>query len=341
MLTEASSIVGVIDPQELQETCFSIEQNPHFRMVRNALTQTCNHPIAQNWDAIRSKDFTFSHQISSSFAATDQKISGRCWIFGALNVLRSELKKKLPFQDFEFSQSYLFFYDKAEKANVFLERVIETWEEPLDRPRIRFLLEHPIEDGGDWHIFIDLVKKYGLVPKSAYPENAACDFSPPFNKILTMRLIKDAFLIREGLQSGVSIEAIRDAKAQMLKEIYQILVVHMGAPPTTFDYTHYDTASGMLYEIKNTTPLEFAKECLVDPLDDYVILVHSPRKETPYYTNCQISSSNNMVEGKEFVALNLPIEEIKELAKNTLLADTAVSFAADILNQSLTPPSVT
>jgi bleomycin hydrolase len=327
------SILETINPTELNEACLEIEQDPHFRMVRNVLTQNPNYLVAQNWDAVNSMNFLFSHEISASFKITDQEKSGRCWIFGALNMLRNELCKKIPVRSFEFSQSYLFFHDKAERANLFLEEIIKTWKKPLDSVKVRHLLNCPIHDGGDWNNFVSLVNKYGLVPKSIYPDNDACYFSRPFNEILSTRLTKDAYLLRKLLESGATIEAAREEKQKMLKEIYQILVVHMGSPPSTFDYCYFDKEDN-LYQFKNITPLDFADECLDRPLNDYVALIHSPREETPYYKNFRIISSHFMVGGKDLSALNLPIEELKEITKELILSDHAALFAADILNQA-------
>jgi bleomycin hydrolase len=329
---EASTLER-IDPDELHATCEEIEQTPHFRMMRNVLTQNFNYPIAQNWDAVRSMDFLFSDEISSSFNPSNQKGSGRCWIYAALNMLRCELNKKMAISDFEFSASHLFFYDKVEKANIFLERIIQNWSEPLDSQFIRFLLCHSIDDGGDWSVFVDLVNKYGLVPASVYPENASCHFSPPLNKVLRLKLTKDAHLLRELLAKGATIDYAREVKKELLKQVYQILVVHMGAPPVTFDYSFYDKEK-TLYQFKKLTPLSFAAECIDYPLNEYAVLIHSPRNDTPYYTNYLISNSGYMVGGTDRIGLNIPIEELKKITKEMLLADHAVCFSADIASQS-------
>lgn len=328
-----ASISLAIDPVELHDTCQQIEKDPHFHMVRNVCTQNSAHAVAKNWDCIRGFAHHFSHEVSSTYSATDQKKSGRCWIFGALNVLRRDVNKKLNVLDFEFSQSYLFFYDKIEKANCFLENIIDTHEESLDSPTIRSLLFHIAEDGGAWHNVVDLIKKYGLVPKSVYPENEACLSSAQLNKVLSIKLTKDAEILRNMLNDGCSLDAARQEKHKMVKEICQILVVHMGAPPRAFDFTYYDKDK-KFHVIKDLTPLSFVDVCLETPLDDYVSLSHSPRSVTPYYSNLCLPYSNNLVEGAKYTFLNIPIDLMKQITKDSLLGDTPVSFAADISSQT-------
>lgn len=327
-----AAISCAIDPIELHEACKEIEQDPHFHMVRNVLTQHPNHPAAKNWDCIRRDNFHFSNEVSATFPASNQKQSGRCWIFGSLNVLRCELGKKIGVKDFEFSQSYLFFHDKIEKANLFLERIIDTYKEPINSPIVRHILGRIAEDGGSWHVVVDLVNKYGLVPKSIYPDNEACNISLQMNNILQLILLKDAEIIRDHLARGDDVESVRAEKQKMMREIYQILVAHMGAPPTSFDFSYYDKEE-KLHVIKNLTPKSFVAQFLEIPLEDYVYLVNSPRSNTPYYSNVRVANSNCMVGGREYKALNVPIEELKEVAKTVLLADHALSFAADAKSQ--------
>lgn len=328
-----AAIAGAIDPAELHEACQKIEQDPHFHMVRNVLTQNPNHPVAKNWDCVKRANFHFSHEISTDFPATNQKQSGRCWIFGSLNVLRSDIGKKIAAKDFELSQSYLFFHDKIEKANTFLEKIIDTYREPVDSPIVRHILSRIVEDGGHWHNVADLVKKYGLVPKSVYPENEACNLSLQLNKILQMILTKDAEILRNQLQNGYDIDYVREEKQKMVRELYQILVAHMGAPPTSFDFSYYDKDK-KFHVVKNLTPKKFADEYLNTSMEDYVYILNCPRADTPYYSNIRITYTNNMFEGREYTALNLPIEDIKMIAKEAILADYPLAFAADILSQA-------
>ncbi len=328
-----ASDLKVIDPDELREACLQIEEDPYFRTIRNILSQNPVDQVAKNWDSVIGAEFSFSHEVEPSFTATSQNMTGRCWLFAGLNVLRTYLGQKRSVSDFEFSQSYLFFYDKIEKSNFFLERIIETHQEPLDSDVVRQLLYCTTPDGGDWHNLVNLIDKYGLVPKSVYPENEACYYSAAFNDILRKKLLRDAEILRDLLNTGSSAEIVREEKQKMLSEVYQILVLHMGTPPTEFDCAYYDKDKEFhLY--KNVTPYTFAEECIDESLNEYITLVHSPRLETPYYTKYRVPLSSRMVGGEDHISLNLPMDELKEIAKTMLIEGHPVYFTVDMSSQA-------
>lgn len=323
----------VVEPDELLHKCKKIEEDPYFHMVRNALSQTSPHQVGQNWDCIRKSDFCFSHEVKPSFKITNQQRSGRCWMFAALNVLRTQLGKKVSLQEFEFSQSFLYFYDKIEKANFFLEKIIETYQEALHSQALEYFLDDPIPEGGDWHMLASLVNKYGLVPKSVYPESNACICSITLNTILRRHLLKSAISLREYLHNGSSIDTVQKIKDKILEELYQILVVHMGTPPEEFTWSYYDNEK-QLQTCYNLTPKGFYEEFIDVDLNDYTYLIHSPQIDTPYYQSYLISYSSCMVGGENFQGLNLPIEEIKSITKKSVMKGDPVYFAGDISQQA-------
>ncbi len=321
-----------IDPEELLESCKVIEQDPYFRTMRNVLSQNPFYNVARNWDCLRENEFYFNCEVEPSFTVTDQKNTGRCWIYAPLNIVRNDFSKKIKTKKFEFSQSYLFFFDKIEKANFFLERIIATYQESLNSEEVRHLLFNPIFDDGYWHNFTNLVNKYGLVPKSIYPESETCNNSSRLNQILRSKLLKSAEELRNLLNDGESVEAARKEKQKFLHEIYQIVVLHMGAPPTEFNWSYRDKEKNH-HEYKNLTPRSFAQDIVDFSLDEYVILVNSPREETPYYSNYQRSPTSYMIGGMEYIALNVPIDEIKNIAQKVVMEGNPICVAADVYKQ--------
>lgn len=321
-----------LNAEKLIESCKKIESEKHFRLVKNALTQIPSQQFAKNWDTIHQIDFCFSHELSPSFPATDQQASGRCWLFAALNTLRFDIGRKIDVSDFEFSQSYLFFFDKIEKSNFFLENIIHFYDKPLFDNTIKHLFEIAITDGGDWHTFVNLTKKYGLVPKNIYPENEACRSSSGMNIIINKKLRQTASQIRNLLQNGGEKKQAIAIKRKAIKQIYQILVAHMGAPPSKFNCNYYDK-NNKLHTLKNLTPHSI-KEYIDYPYDDYIILSSYPCKNTPFYERYKTTLSSLMIGGDDHETINLPIEDFKEIAKHMIIKNLPIYFGADIRQQA-------
>lgn len=318
----------VIDPESLHEECTQIESDPHFRMVRNILSQNFLGDVARNWDAVQSVTHDFSHEVIPSFAATDQKHSGRCWMFAGLNVIRTHLAREMKLDDFEFSESYLFFFDKIEKSNLFLERVIATADEDLASRPMYELLSSPIQDGGDWNTLRSLIRKYGLVPSGAYFENASCHYSGQLNSILERLLRKHASILRNACEED-SVEFAREKKQECLREICQVLVAHMGTPPAVFDWKITNTENkSTIY--KGVSPKKFAERFAETILNEYVFLLHSPRDRTPYNETYLIEDSEDMIAGEQVVALNLPLGDFKGICKKMIKEGNPIYFAADV-----------
>ncbi len=315
-----------ITPEVLKVLESSLDySSPHTRALINALTANDARKLAVN-KAVKDRlfDWNFSFKLKTR-GVTNQQRSGRCWLFAGLNILRYRVAERLGLEKFELSQAYGFFYDKLEKANLFLEQIIETRNKPLRDRTVDFLLKNPIPDGGQWNMVVALVEKYGVVPKEAMPETFNTSNTQRVNQILATLLRKDAAILRE---SGKSEDQLRRMKIQMLKDVYRLLVYFFGPPPKTFRW-RYKTKDGKLSPWKTYTPQSFYKEFINAPLSDYVVVYNCPAKD--YYKLYSISLDRDMADRPDLVFLNLPIEEVKKLTLKTLTQDKEpVWFGCDV-----------
>ena len=285
---------------------------PENKALINAITQNSIKDLAQN-KSVRDKlfDRNFSIKLENK-GVTDQKSSGRCWLFAGLNILRYKTAEKYNLSKFELSQSYNFFFDKLEKANLFLEKIIETRKKDVNDREVVFLLKNPIPDGGQWNMVVELVNKYGVVPKEVMPETYHSSKTGELNRILSTYLRKCASKLRE---TKASEKELRKMKIDMLKDVYKILVYTLGNPPEKFTWRYKDK-DGNISEWKEYTPQSFYKEFVGKTLSDYVIIYNYPAK--PYYKLYSISIDRDMIDKNDLTFINLPIEELKELSLKML-----------------------
>ena len=260
---------------------------------------------------------------------TNQRQSGRCWMFASLNTFRYQIMKKLNLKTFEISENYPLFFDKLEKCNYFLETIMNTFDEKQEDRLLSFLLSDPIQDGGQWDMFCNLVKKYGIVPKSAMEEVASSSNTKELDGILDTKLRQATVILRKLYEEGVNQEQIKAKKEELLEEIYQILVISLGLPPETFDFEYVDKDE--VYHIdKNLTPQSFFEKYVGFDLDDFVSIINAPTQDKPYYDLYQVQYLGNVVEGKKVTYLNLPIERLKELVIAQLQDGYPVWFGCDV-----------
>ena len=311
---------GGITPAMLTEIQKGYEGNAADKSIRNALNTTSVTVLAENADNMAMIDTNFSDRVKTK-GITNQKSSGRCWLFTGLNVLRAAVIDKYDLDKFEFSQSYCFFWDQLEKCNLFLQAVIDTRDKGFEDREVDWLFNHPLSDGGTFTGVANLVMKYGVVPSEAMPESMiANNTSAMVGQIKTL-LRQDGLRLRE-TPSGVKAKDLpaylEQQKTAMLKEIYRILCISYGVPPTEF-----------VWKGKTYTPTSFYKELLDYDLNgNYVMMMNDPSRE--YGKVYEIEYDRHLYDGQNWVYVNLPIERIKEMAIASIKADKAMYFSCDV-----------
>lgn len=283
---------------------------------------------AINYEENRNTRHDFSISIETG-DITDQKQSGRCWIFAGLNFFRLEVMKNLNLKTFELSQSYILFYDKLEKSNYLLENIIETRNEQLDSRLIHHLLSDPLCDGGQWDMFVNLVKKYGVVPKCSMQESKASSATGELDRYLTLKLREYAYQLRYAFSKGRDVNELYDMKDEMMGTIYRILSISLGIPPTEFTYEVIDKNNKFI-RIVNITPIDFFDRYVNINLDDYISIINAPTSDKPYGKTFTVSYLGNVLEGKRIKYLNLPIDDLKSLSINQMKDGKAVWFGSDV-----------
>lgn len=260
---------------------------------------------------------------------SNQKQSGRCWMFAALNTFRHKMLNAFNLKDFELSQNHTFFWDKYEKANYFYENVLATAQEPLSSRKVAFLLQTPQQDGGQWDMIVSIFQKYGVVPKAVMPESSNSSNSRDLNNYLNKKLRKDAGTLRQLVADGQSEAAIQEAKEGMLQEIYNFLATSLGTPPETFDFEYRDEEKN--YHIdRGLTPQTFYDKYVEVDLDDYVSIINAPTADKPYNKSYTVEMLGNVVGGKEVKYLNVDMETFKKLAIAQLEQGESVWFGCDV-----------
>lgn len=300
-----------------------------YKVLQNAVSNNKIKDLALNRENAGKPDSYFTYQVKS-VGITDQKQSGRCWLFTGLNVLRARAINGKNMEGLMLSQNYVFFYDQLEKANLFLEGIIETMQKPLTDRKVTHLLKNPIGDGGQWTGVADLVQKYGVVPAEVFPETKNSNATAMMSKLLARKLREDALRLRERANQKVSLDVIRKEKEEMLSEIYRILRISLGTPPKEFEWRYKD-ADGNLTPMKKYTPLSFAKEFFNINFEDYVMFMNDPSR--PYNKLYEIEMDRHTYDGHNWKYLNLPTGEIKEFAKNSLKGGEAMYFSCDVGKQ--------
>ncbi|HPS54322.1 MAG TPA: C1 family peptidase, partial [Sedimentisphaerales bacterium] len=269
----------------------------------------------------------FSKEIDKVGSITNQKNSGRCWLFAGLNTLRPFVIKKHNMKDFEFSQNYLAFWDKMEKANTFLETIIEFRDRDLMDRELMIFLNMPIQDGGYWENARDLIKKYGVVPKDIMPETQSSSNTGLMNKTISHKLRADAAKLRKMYADGQNVDELRKAKEKMLAETYRMLVLNLGEPVSQFQWRFADP-NDKLSELKSYTPKSFYDEFVGLDLDEYVNIFNDSLHE--YGGHYTIKLSKNIYDGHDINFANVPIETIKKIAMASIDANVPLLFAADV-----------
>ena len=294
----------------------------------NAVTKNGIQAAALNRQVFCQTNHTFSDLIQTP-KATDQLHSGRCWLFAGLNTLRLQAMKKLNLEQFELSQSYLMFWDKLEKANFFLENIIETRDEPLNGRLAMWLLAYPLPDGGQWDMFVSLIKKYGVVPKSVMPESYSSSNSKTMNALIAAKLREYAQILRELHQEGADLEELRAEKEEMLEEVYRMLAIHLGKPPALFLWEWRDK-DNQFHRRNALTPLQFFNEYVNVDLNDQICLINAPTEDKPFNKTYTVQYLGNVVGGQQIKYLNVDLQTLKKAAADMIVDGHAVWFGCDV-----------
>lgn len=317
-----------ITNEVLTEFSTAFSSNPVNHIAMNAVTSAGLLAASKNPMAQRESRHSYSISLEQG-EITNQKQSGRCWMFAALNTFRFEVMKNLNLKTFELSQNYTLFYDKLEKSNYFLESILETLDEPTQGRLISFLLSAPLGDGGQWDMLCNLVRKYGVVPKEAMPETVSSSATREMTSALTRKLREDACRLRKAYADGSTLDELRKKKEAMMEEIYRVLCICLGEPPKTFDLEVTDKDDKFIRDT-NLTGTAFFEKYVGLNLDDYVSLINAPTADKPYHRSYSVKFLGNVKEGCPVRYLNLPIEELKKAAIAQMKDGSPVWFGCDV-----------
>ena len=304
------------------------EANPKYAAMENAISHNGLLASLEKRSAAVENTPVFSLDLTKD-KVSDQKASGRCWMFAALNTFRHKMIANFQLEDFELSQAHTFFWDKYEKSNWFLEQVIATADQELTSRKVKFLLDTPQQDGGQWDMVVSLFEKYGVVPKSVYPESISSSNSRELNQILNKLLRQDAQILRELRAEGAESAELQTKKEELLQEVFNFLAMNLGLPPRQFDFSYRDKDNHFHSE-SGLTPLTFYQKYVDLKLDDYVSIINAPTADKPYGRSYTVEMLGNVVGSKPVRYLNVEMDRLKELAIAQMKAGETVWFGSDV-----------
>ncbi len=317
-----------INIKELEDWPANGQNSNNDMVLQNAIQENGIEQVCINRSARVSLQNKFSHEIKTGKITSQQK-SGRCWMFAGLNLFRNTVSKNLGIDDFEFSQNHTMFYDKLEKANFFLESVIKTVHEKFDSRLVMWLMNDPLQDGGQWDMFVSLINKYGVVPKTEMPETYHSSNSAKMNELLNTLLRKWAIKIRELAANGTHEDELRKYKYDQIKAFYHHLTYFLGVPPIKFEFEYYDK-DGKYKKDREYTPVDFYKKHVGEKLEDYVSIIHAPTEDKLPGETYTFEYLGNVVDGKPILYLNAGIDDLKKYTIEQLKDNQPVWFGCDV-----------
>ena len=321
MALGAQAQQGGITQDMLNQIKSSYKHTPADKAIYNAMAETSIAVLAKNHENLANFDTNFTNKVVSH-GITDQQQSGRCWLFTGLNVLRAQMMAKYGLDEMEFSQNYCFFYDQLEKANLFLQGIIDTREKPMDDKMVEWLFRNPISDGGQFTGISDVIGKYGVVPSSVMPETYSSENTSQIARLVGLKLREFGLQLRDEAAKGVKVSALEAKKTEMLSTVYRMLALAFGEPVERFTWT-------MNGETKEYTPQSFYQEYLRNDLtNNYVMLMNDPSRE--YYKCYEIDFDRHVYDGKNWTYVNLPVEDIKAMAIESIKDSTMMYFSCDV-----------
>lgn len=319
-----------IQKKELDEVKKEYLSSEKHAVLRHALSGSAFNSVVGSLDSAKETDFTFSIDLKT-LPVSNQLHSGRCWIFSASTVLREIIAKKCNItSQFEISQNFISYYDKLEKFNFYMENVIDLAlkGEKKDGRKMAFLLEG-VGDGGQWDMYADLVKKYGIVPKSAFSETAQSNETRMSTVLGNSALRQFAAEVYERIEKGAKKDELEVLKDETMKKIYALLTDSFGVPPEKFDFEYVD-ADGKYHIEKDLTPHSFFEKYVGDEIDEFVSLINAPTADKKYYQTYNVDLVGNVVGGKPITHLNLPYDRLEELIVKQLEGGEIVWFGSDV-----------
>lgn len=340
----AASPDGGISVEMLEQISGTYKDNSYDKAISNALAGTSIAALAINADNAAMIDIHFSDRVMTK-GITDQKSSGRCWLFTGLNVLRAKMIEKYDLPSMEFSQSYLFFYDQLEKANLFLQGVIDTKELPFEDRKVDWLFSNPLSDGGQFTGVSNLIMKYGVVPAVAMPETYQANNTSQMSNLIKLKLREDGLALRalyeEGYEKSRKLpkkdaektlqkldDKLQEMKVQQLSEVYRMLALCLGEPVKEFEWIRCDKQNNIVSR-KKYTPKSFYEEFIGEDLENnYVMVMNDPTRE--YGKVYEIDYDRHVYDGHNWLYINLPVDRIKEMAIASIKDNVAMYFSCDV-----------
>lgn len=293
--------------------------------------------IQKNGIKAASEDPTASERLHRAFSyeiktgkPTNQRHSGRCWSFAALNTLRHKFATKYKFKDFELSQNYLFFWDRIERANMFFQKIIATADKPLHDRTVDFYLSFALNDGGQWANAASIIEKYGVVPEYVMPDTHNTKDTSDVAEVFDSLMRKDAIELRTMVQTNASATELQEAQERMMGDVYKIAAYSFGEPPAKFDLEYRDDDK-KFHQVLGLTPLKFYHEYFDTNLSDYVVVTNAPDHEMD--RNYLMPAQDSVVDGLPIKFVNVPFAELQEGAIKQLQAGETVWVGNDVLQQ--------
>lgn len=320
-------IEGALDEKRTKTILDDYEKSSTASLARHALSRTVLTDAIYDPASLVSVQNTFSIDIKT-MPVCNQKKSGRCWIFAGLNILREIIGKKAGIKEFELSQNYIALFDKIEKANFALESIITLAQYSPNERVFQFILDNPVSDGGQWDMFVNIVTKYGLMPKSVFPETAQSNQTAPSNFLINATIRNFAYEAHKLAEQG-KFDSIRSLKETTMEKIYHLCLSCFGVPPKTFDF-EYDDSKGKHHVEEGYTPLSFFAKYVGDAIEQYQSIINSPTSDKPFNKNYTVDYLGNVIEGRPINHLNLPMDRVKALIIKQLSEGNPVWFGSDV-----------
>jgi len=330
ILAAGSLMAQEISKTEMDKIRSGFKKDAYTKAMQNALSSNDITKLAWNRENVGTTDQLFTYRVDVS-GITDQKSSGRCWMFSSLNLFRPMAMKQYNTTEFEFSETYLYFYDLLEKANLFLNNMENSANLPIENEKVRWYLKSPVDDGGQWINFVNLAKKYGMVPKEAMGETNSSENTSLLTKFINTKLREDAIEIRDLKNVKADPKKLTTRKTDMLSEIYRMLALNLGEPPTEFQW-RYKNKDKKIADVKTYTPQSFMAEVFGDTkLEDYVMIMNDPSR--PFWKHYEVENYRNTEEGNNWHYVNLPNDVIKEFCISSIKNNEALYASCDVGKQ--------